>query len=185
MAGASDRLAGPGPQHGKGKIRQRQRQPPDGVPHRHPRLVLPQQPLQHRQPRRNKVYADIPEGKAPLQPALIVPPVGGRQQHKGVDQVRHIDAQRHTQRHARGTEPPERAAMGVMPAGAQRQLIEQYQQIAQVCVVHEKTGADTVLLRQPRLFVQSDGGDQHDHQRRQPQHSHPSRSAFSRAISRA
>ena len=73
--------------------------------------------------------------------------------------------------------------MGVMPAGAQRQLIEQYQQIAQVCVVHEKTGADTVLLRQPRLFVQSDGGDQHDHQRRQPQHDHPSRSAFSRAIS--
>ena len=41
------------------------------------------------------------------------------------------------------------AAVGVMPAGAQRQLIEQYQQIAQVCVVYEKTGADTVLLRQP------------------------------------
>ena len=71
-----------------------------------------------------------------------------------------------------------------MAGDAQRQLVRQHQQIAQVGVVHEKAGADTFFRRQPRLFIQPRRRDQRDGQRRYTQH-HSILSSRSRAISRA
>ena len=119
----ADGHAGARPQHGKGEVRQRQHQPPRGVTHSQAGFVLPQQPLQHHKAGGDVVDAQIPEGKAPSQPALVAPAPGGGDEHKGVDQMGDVDAQRHAHRHAGGAEPPVYAAVRVVAAGAQHQLV--------------------------------------------------------------
>ena len=170
--------------HTEGKVDQRQHQPPDGVADGEAGLVLPQQPLHHRQPRHGVMDTQVAEAAESDIRQRLAALFRRWHQHPLVDEVGHEDAQRHAQGHTGGAEPPEHAALWIVAADPQRQLVHRQQQVAEVGVKDEESRPDAARHRQRGVKIQSHQSQQAQKQRGQPQH-HSALSSFSRPISRA